>query len=597
MRDLNLAAVGNCILAALVDRAARIVWCCVPRLDGDPVFCGLLAGEQDGTGVFAVEVADQVSTQQRYARNTAVLVTELTDGAGGAVRVTDFAPRYKHYERIFRPSMLVRRIEPVKGACRISIRVRPRFNYGAVAPTVIRGSNHIRYQGPDFTLRLTTDAPIAYLLEERPFALEAPIVLLFGPDESLEAPVAATAREFLERTEDYWLEWVRYLSVPFDWQDVVIRAAITLKLCSFEETGAIVAALTTSIPEFPHSGRNWDYRYCWLRDAYFVVQALNRLGATRTMEDYIRYITNVATLEPSGVLRPVNSIVPGTPFEEHEASFLPGYRGMGPVRVGNSAAGQVQNDSHGSVVLAAAQMFFDQRLPQIGTIDLFRRLERIGERAITAAFEPDAGLWELRTRKHAHTHSAAMCWAACDRLAKIGAALGLPNREHRWRRSAASLQREIMANCWSDSLNSFVACVGGKSVDASLLLLHEIGLVSSNDPRFIATVDAITRDLRRGTHLLRYATEDDFGPPSTAFNICTLWYVDALAAIGRREEARELFDALLSCRNHVGLLSEDVDAVTGELWGNFPQTYSMVGLIVCAMRLSRTWEEAFWRGS
>lgn len=593
--DLNLGVIGNSIIAALIDRMGKIVWSCIPRLDGDPAFCGLLAKE--GEGIFAIDLVDHASSEQSYLGNTAILTTTLTDCSGAKIRITDFAPRFRQYERIFRPMMLIRRIEPVSGLPRVRLRVRPRFEYGAVKPIITHGSNHIRYQSPRGTLRLTTDAPITYLLEEAPFVLDSPLTMILGPDESVLGSIPGLARDFLERTKEYWDEWVRYLSIPFEWQDAVIRAAITLKLCSYEETGAIVAALTTSIPEHPDSGRNWDYRYCWLRDAYFVVQALNRLGATRTMEDFIRYITNVAMLEPEQRLKPVYGVVPGAALDETEATALPGYRGMGPVRVGNLAAIQVQNDSYGSVVLAAAQMFFDHRLPHQGDRSLFERLEQLGERAAAVGLEPDAGLWEFRGRQRVHTHSAVMCWAACDRLAKIARKLELPASAERWHKEAARLRRAIMENAWNPSLGTFVAEFGGKDLDASLLLLHEVGFLSPSDPRFISTVDAIARDLLRDGHLFRYASEDDFGRPRMAFTICSFWYIDALAAIGRTDQARELFENLLKCRSHLGLLSEDIDPANRELWGNFPQTYSMVGLIVSAMRLSKTWEEAFWRGS
>jgi GH15 family glucan-1,4-alpha-glucosidase len=593
--DLNLGVIGNSIIAALIDRVGQIVWSCIPRLDGDPVFCGLLAKE--GEGVCAVDLVDYASSEQSYLGNTAILTTTLTDRSGAKIRITDFAPRFRQYERIFRPMMLIRRIEPVSGLARVRFRIRPRFEYGKVTPIVTHGSNHIRYQSGNGTLRLTTDAPITYLLEEAPFVLDTPLTLILGPDESVLGSIPGLSRDFLERTKEYWDEWVRYLSIPFEWQDAVIRAAITLKLCSYEETGAIVAALTTSIPEHPDSGRNWDYRYCWLRDAYFVVQALNRLGATRTMEDFIRYITNVAMLEPEQRLKPVYGVVPGAALDEREATALPGYRGMGPVRVGNLAAIQVQNDSYGSVVLAAAQMFFDHRLPHKGDRSLFERLERLGEIAAAVGLEPDAGLWEFRGRQRVHTHSAVMCWAACDRLAKIARKLELPDAAERWHGEAVRLRRAIMENAWNAKLGTFVAEFGGEDLDASLLLLHEVGFLSPSDPRFISTVDAIARDLLHDGHLFRYVAEDDFGRPRLAFTICSFWYIDALAAIGRTEQARELFENLLKCRSHLGLLSEDIDPANRELWGNFPQTYSMVGLIVSAMRLSKTWEEAFWRGS
>jgi GH15 family glucan-1,4-alpha-glucosidase len=593
--NLNLAVVGNAILGALIDPQGQIVWCCFPRLDGDPIFCGLLAAE--GEGIFAVDLIDCVKSEQSYINNTAVVSTTLTDHSGSVVRITDFAPRFHHYERTFRPTQLIRRIEPVSGTPRVRLRIRPRFNYGATKPTVTHGSNHIRYQSADTAIRISTDAPITYVLEEAPFILAAPVTFIVGPDEPVLGSIGGQARDYLERTVEFWQEWVRYLSVPFEWQDAVIRAAITLKLCSYEETGAIVAALTTSIPEHPDSGRNWDYRFCWLRDAYFVVQALNRLGATSTMEDFILYITNVAMLDPDARLRPVYGIVPGLPLDERVAPALPGYRGMGPVRIGNQAAIQIQNDSYGSAVLAAAQMFFDHRLPIRGDRALFERLERLGDRAASVALEPDAGLWEFRGRERVHTHSVVMCWAACDRLAKIARVLGLGERADHWRAEAQRLRRAILDNAWNSSLNTFVSEFGGKDVDACLLLLHEVGFLAPTDQRFISTVDTIRQQLWRDGHLLRYATEDDFGRPRTAFNVCSFWFIDALTAIGRRDEAREMFERLLACRSHLGLLSEDLDHRTGELWGNFPQTYSMVGLIVSAMRLSKSWEEAFWRGS
>jgi GH15 family glucan-1,4-alpha-glucosidase len=347
------------------------------------------------------------------------------------------------------------------------------------------------------------------------------------------------------------------------------------------------------VPEAPNSGRNWDYRYCWLRDAYFVVHALNRLGATRTMEEYLRYITNVAASMTDGRLQPVYSITLESQLVEREETKLAGYRGMGPVRVGNQAYEHVQNDVYGSVIMAATQMFFDQRLSQPGNARIFERLEKIGEQAIRVFDKPDAGLWEFRTKTKVHTFSAVMCWAACDRLARVASRLQLENRAAYWRKHADHIHGVITEKAWNERRNSFVESFGGEDMDASLLLLHHLGFLASDDPRFAGTVAAVEQDLRRGDFLLRYATSDDFGVPETAFTTCTFWYIDALAALGREDEARELFENMLTCRNHVGLLSEDLDPETRELWGNFPQTYSMVGLISSAMRLSKPWEEAF----
>lgn len=591
MQTLDLAAIGNCVISSLVDRSGRHVWHCHPRFDGDPIFCSLLDDERGG--FMDVEVQNLDHGQQAYLRNTPILETILTDTAGAAVRIVDFAPRFKQYGRMYRPAMLVRRIEPMGKSCRIRIRVRPRFDYGEIAPGRTIGSNHIRFWCDETTVRLTTDGPITYIANETWFVLDQPIHMILAPDETITGGVTRVVRDFLERTEQYWVEWVRDLSVPFEWQEAVIRAAITLKLCSFEESGGIVAAMTTSVPEGPEPGRNWDYRFCWIRDAYFVVQALNRLGATVTMENFIRYITNVAALDPEGDLKPVYGIIPGSPLDERELEHLRGYRGLGPVRVGNAAALQTQNDGYGNVILAAAQMFFDRRLPRPGGLELFHRLERLGEHAAKMAFEPDAGLWEFRGRSRTHTYSTVMCWAACDRLAKIADWLGQLDRANHWRGVAATIREETLRRAWNEERGCFTESLEGRDVDASLLLLPELGFVRADDPRFLGTVAVIERELKRGGNIFRYAVPDDFGMPTTAFNICTFWYIDALAAIGRRDEARAMFEELLSRRNHVGLLSEDVDPATGDLWGNFPQTYSMVGIIVSAMRLSKSWEEAF----
>ncbi len=597
MTTLDLAIIGNARTAALVDACGRIVWWCLPRYDGDPVFYALLDHGDASAGVFAVDVVGQVSATQAYRRNTAILETMLADLDGNLLRITDFAPRFQQFDRAYRPMSLIRRLEPVSGTPRIRLRLRPRFGYGAQRPMCTYGSNHVRYTSADLALRLTTDVPVSYVVEESSFLLDGPAHMILGADESLTAPVEETTRQFLERTEAYWQDWVRYLSVPFDWQDAVIRAAITLKLCSFEETGAIVAALTTSIPEAPDTPRTWDYRFCWPRDAYFTVHALNRLGATKTMEHYIRYITNVAALAIDGDLKPVHNVLPEAGLPERIVDSLPGYRGMGPVRVGNAARDQVQNDGYGSVVLAAAQMFFDRRLPKVGDQGLYTRLATLGRQAVRKAFEPDAGPWEYRGRQQVHTFSSMMCWAACDRLARIAQALGLATDAADWHAAAERIRPVILDRAFNRKRNSFVSAFDGEDVDASLLLLFEMGLVSATDPRFLGTIRAIETDLRHGNLLFRYAAPDDFGRPSTAFTTCTFWYVDALAVTGRQDEARTVFEQLMSRRNHVGLLSEDLSIKSGEQWGNFPQTYSMVGLIVSAMRLSRSWEEGFWRGS
>jgi len=594
-RALDLALIGNCRTAALVDGIGRIVWWCFPGFDANPVFCRLVAGA-DEKGFCDVVVADLADAEAGYTRNTAIFETELEDRHGGRVRITDFAPRFYRYERIFRPPWLVRRITPVAGLPRVTIRVRPCHSYGRPVTDRSIGSNHIRYQSIEPVLRLTTDAPLSYITQEKSFPLTRPVTLVFSTDEPFQSAVDLTAREFEEHTRDYWHGWVRSLAVPFEWQSAVTRAAMTLLMCSFEETGGIVAAHTTSIPEAPRSGRNWDYRYCWLRDAYFVVEALNRLGTTQTMEAYLNYIITVAAdLNPP--LRPVHSIVPGADIDETVSPDLAGFLGQGPVRIGNAAALQDQHDVYGSVVLAAAQMFVDERLPQMGDATLFHLLERLGERAVALALTPDAGIWEYRGRRRLYTYSAGLCWAACHRLSQIAARLGIAERAAYWAKHATGLQREILRRAWNPARGAFAGVLDGEELDASVLLLGELGLVAATDPRFIGTCNAIGRELCRNGRIMRYTNDDDFGRPETAFLVCNFWYIDALAAIGRREEARAFFIELLARRNAFGLLSEDIHPETGALWGNIPQTYSMAGIINSAMRLSVKWEDVWCRAS
>jgi len=593
--SLDLGVIGNCTVAAMIDRAGAIVWGCWPRLDGDPVFSALVDGEAPANGYFSIGFDGESTVEQSWVRNTAILTSVHLDTSGAAFRVTDFCPRFRQFGRIFHPAMIVRIVEPLAGLPRIRVKIRPKGSNGAVQPRPVVGSSHLRWASDTAALRLTTDASVHVVAEECAFVLTRPTTFIVHVDETLGDQPTRIARDFLEKTTVWWRDWVRSLNVPYEWQEEVIRAAVTLQLCSFEDTGAIVAALTTSIPESPHDDRNWDYRFCWIRDAYFTVHALNRVGATATMERFIDYVTNIIALERGSALKPLYGIVPEAAIEETVAEHLAGHRGIRPVRIGNAARDQVQHDVYGSVILAAWQMFFDERLPQKGDDALFDLLQPLGLGALRRALTPDAGIWEYRGREHVHTHSAVMCWVACDRLARIAARLGRAADRTRWREAADDLAETILTRAWHSPADGgpgwFAGSLDGDEVDAAVLLMHEFGIVEASDPRFVSTVDTIGRRLGGEGLLARYDAPDDFGRPTVAFTICSFWYVDALAAIGRRDEARAMFETLLGHRNHLGLLSEDIDPKTGELWGNFPQTYSMAGLIVAAMRLSRGWEK------
>lgn len=592
-QTLDLFPIGNCAVSALIDRCGRFVWGCAPRVDSDPVFSALLSGLEPGDsttkGTWEVAVDGATGVEQAYLRNTPILRTVITDADGASLEILDFSPRYQQFGRIFRPTAFIRLIRPLAGVCRVTLRVRPTAEWGARLAEHTNGSNHIRYLCSDMTLRLSTDGPVSHILEERTFRLERPIAMFLGADEGFNADIGATCNRMLQQTEEYWLEWVRGLAVPLDYQGAVIRAAITLKLCTHEETGAIVAAMTTSIPEHANSGRNWDYRYCWLRDAYYVVQALNRLGAVDILENYLGYLRNIVDRAAGGHIQPLFGVGFEPQLTERFAPDLPGYRGMGPVRIGNQAFEHQQHDVYGQIILSSTQAFFDERLLRPGTVEDFQNLEPVGERAFQLHDQPDASLWEFRGRANVHTYSAVMCWAACDRLGNAAAKLGLDDRADFWNARAAQVRATIDKRAWNEGLGRFAATFEGDELDASLLQLVDLRFIEANDPRNAATVAAIEAGLRKGSYLLRYAIPDDFGAPQTAFNICTFWLIEALYLAGRIEEARSLFEEMLARRTTAGLLSEDIGFADGELWGNYPQTYSLVGLINCAVLLSRPW--------
>jgi GH15 family glucan-1,4-alpha-glucosidase len=594
MQNLDLALVGNGAVAALIDSRGTVNWLCLPTVDGDPVFCSLLRGsakpEEDGG--FQIEMVNTIRTEQNYLAGTPILETKFFDAAGSAIRVTDFAPRLDAESGVVAPPVLVRRIERLEGAPLVRVRVRPMAGYGKtlLKPQPVQASasdggmtGTIRFSADDLTLRLTTDAPVDAIANETPFPLEDAVTFLLVADTEITTSFAA---DYLQPTIAWWTRWAGALTKPNNWQAETLRAAITLKLNVIEETGAIIAAVTTSIPESPDSGRNWDYRYCWLRDSYFVVAALQRLGDNATTDRYVDFLLRVLGSSPDGRLKPMYSITAGAIPDEEAAPALPGYRDMGPVRIGNLAYLQVQHDAYGEVILAARPLFFGDRLDPRAETKLFAALEKVGDQALAFYDQPDAGLWELRGKERVHTFSSVMCWAACDALADIAAELGLPERAEHWRKSAERIRETINRRSWNAQVNAFTAAMEGDSLDAALLLMHKFGFIEADDPRFAATVHAIGRDLKRGELIYRYVEKDDFGEPENAFLVCTLWYVEALAAIGEIEEARRVFAIVLSHRNRHGLLAEHVDPRTGEQWGNFVQTYSMAGIIDAALLLS-----------
>lgn len=583
---MNLGLIGNGQYSALVAPSGRVEWLCWPRFDSSFVFGGLL-DEKKG-GLFEVTSADRFRSTQEYLPNTNVLRTAFRSRRG-AFEVIDFAPRFVQYDRYFRPTMLIREVRPLSGKPLLRVRCQPVYDYGRTRPEVQWGSNHVFFAGLPAPLRLTTNMSLTHLTEGRPFLLKDRIYLVLTWGQPLEAPLDATCEDFLRRTVAYWRTWVRRCALPAEYQREVIRSALTLKLHQFDDTGAIIAATTTSIPEAPGSGRTWDYRYCWLRDAYFTLSALNQLSHADEMERFVDYLHNIISRSPRR-LQPVYGISGEDDLEEKVLDHLAGYRGNGPVRIGNAACRHVQNDVYGEMILAISPLFLDARLEGSSLREPWDLLESLLGRVASRLSEKDAGIWEFRNTRRLHTFSLLMHWAGAERARQVADRLGRPGLARRAGRLAARAGALIRRHAWRPRPGFFAEAEGCGDSDASLLLMLPLSFLDPADRRARTHVDRLERTLLASNRLMhRYTHADDFGRPRSAFTPCGFWQVEALARLGRRGRARDLFERLLSHANPLGLLSEDVDPRTGEQWGNFPQTYSHVGLIHSAFALSRPW--------
>jgi GH15 family glucan-1,4-alpha-glucosidase len=605
MSQLDYGLIGNCQISALVSRAGTVSWCCMPRFDSPSVFASILDGRRGG--FWSIEPAASPGepnlqgweTRQYYMRNTNVLVTVFTQtghshaGGGDQFEVIDFAPRFERESGYHKPPQLVRIVRPVRGIPRIVIRCKPRFAYGRDEPSIYDMASQIVYESQGARLHLSCDVPVSYVLGETPFELKESKHFVLSYGLPFEGRLKFDTEEQLDRTVAYWRLWAKHCNIPFEFQNEVLRSALALKLHIFEDTGAIIAATTTSIPESHEGGRNWDYRYCWLRDAYFVITALNRLGQFEEMEQFIRYLQNICASEPSRILQPVYGIGGEKELIESEIPWLSGFDNHGPVRVGNAAYKMDQHDVYGEMVLAITPTFFDRRLDRTDQGQALLNVRQLIEQAVLSFDQPDAGIWEFRGTKKHSAFSKLMNWAAVDRGVRIAGHIGRHDLVGEWGPIRERMRSTIESHAWNESLGFYTQNFGGESPDAAILLFPAVNFISHHNERFQKTIDAYSRLLRSGLGVYRYRTADDFGIPKTTFTVCSFWMADALWGAGRKTEARELFSSVIHKANHVGLLSEDMDPLTGELWGNFPQTYSHVGLINTAMRISQAWDDAF----
>jgi GH15 family glucan-1,4-alpha-glucosidase len=593
--SLDLAIIGNCQYSALINTRGRVTWACFPRFDSPALFSSLVDAE--GGGHWTIEgEGEGWRTESCYLDNSCILSTRwMREDDSESFEVIDFAPRFSLYDRYYRPPMMARLVRRISGRPRIRVVCDPRFDYGRSGSEEQRGSNHITFSDSASAdrVRLTTDASITNVAQGIPFELNKDLHFALAWGEPFEDSFHVLD-DFLVRTHDYWRDWCRQTRVPVKYQQAVLRAAMTLKLHQFEDTGAVIAATTTSIPEIPGTERNWDYRYCWLRDAAFVVRALLRLGHSGDASRFCDYLRNL--VKPDGsdfALQPVYGIDGEATLAETTLENLAGYRGDGPVRVGNDAYTHVQNDVYGEVTLALSPLFYDERLLGAELEPVYEAIESLATAAMRTFSTADAGIWEYRSDSAHHVFSKFMGWVAVDRAARIAEHIGRADNVERWRAAAAGMKEEIIARGYCEKTGSFVGAYGDDHLDASLLLMPILHFLPIDDSRMTNTIDALHRELSVNGYMFRYRREDDFGEQSCAFTICSTWMVEALWMAGRRGAAVEMFEQLLAARNSFGLLSEDIDPNSGELWGNFPQTYSMLGIINCAVRLSPSWEEIF----
>lgn len=574
--------IGNCTYICHVHENSNIAWMCWPRFDSSFLFGNML--DKNKGGEFSILPDGDYTTQQQYIENTNILTTEITC-AEGSYRITDFAPRFRLYERYYRPLMLVRKVEPLNGYPRIKVKCEPVWDYGSRKLNAYQGSNHIEFSGLDKPLRLTTNASINFILEDKHLVLNETKYFVLTYGTPLEAPLEYTAEDFLNRTIKHWREWIKTTGISNMYQTQVIRSSLALKLHQFEDTGGIIAASTTSLPEADGSGRNWDYRYCWLRDAYYLLNAFNNIGHFEEVERYFHFTTNLAIKEKDRY-NPLYSITGGTDLEEKTLD-LEGYLGNKPVRIGNEAVGHVQNDSYGQMLLSLLPLYVDRRFIIGERHDSISMIRNILYKIETTIDEPDAGIWEFRNTTQQHCYTNLFQWAGCKAAIKIAKHI----KNDKLIKQATQLMNraiKLIEACYDEKRKVYTQAIGTDHLDASTLQLILMNYLDPHSQRAKDHLTALEKELKADDGLFyRYIHKDDFGRPKTTFLLTAFWYVEALACVGRIDEAIEQFEGLLQYSNHVGLLSEDVDPKDGSQWGNFPQAYSHVGLMNAAYRISK----------
>ncbi|OFZ18621.1 MAG: hypothetical protein A2X94_01645 [Bdellovibrionales bacterium GWB1_55_8] len=578
--------IGNCQVSSLVHESGSIDWLCLPRPDSPPVFGKILDPEG---GAFSIVPLGKYTSSQSYIPNTNVLVTTVTT-EDGSYKITDFCPRFEQYGRMYRPNALFRILEPLSGHPKVRISCKPVNGWSKKPVKPVRGNSHLRYDIGDDSLRLVTSMPLTHLADESNYAVGETVYFGLSWSFGIEEDLVRVSQDFLSRTIEYWHTWVKHCSIPALFQSETIRSALALKLHVYEDTGAILAALTTSLPEEHGNTRNWDYRFCWLRDAYYVLTAFHNLGHFEEMEGFLKFLLGIG--QGTENLRPVYRIDQSAPLPETEHTNWNGFGKSQPVRSNNDAANHVQNDVYGEMILSLTPIFFDERFSHLRHRNHESLLADLARRCTASIGKPDAGLWEIRNGWQQHTFTDLMSWAGLDRLRRLQQKGFLKDLELDLQDMTLRAQAAIEAAVVDGSVRN-----GPKdpTFDAALL---QLPMVRYPDEELSArTVNAIHAELAVSENpdlrsfLYRYKRSDDFGNPQSAFLVCSFWYIQALAKIGRVPEARKALEGTLSAANRLGLFSEHFDPFTKQQLGNFPQAYSHVGLINAAFSVSPSWDQ------
>lgn len=587
MDNLDYGIIGNCRSAALISKTGSIDWCCLPEFDSSSVFAKLLDEEIGGS--FEILVADDYTITQRYKKHTALLITKFSDGKN-TFEVRDFMPRYyKEDGGHHSPPEIIRYIRHISGQPKFKVKYDPKLEYalGETKTYVKRNFISSLTHADKFdTVFLYTSFNKNAVVEGREIEVRKDGYFLVGYNEKILQPTTKKIYLESERTKVYWLNWSNHTPTYRKYNAEISRSAITLKLLSYDKTGAILAAPTTSLPETIGEVRNWDYRFCWIRDASMVVKVVSELGHKNVARRYLQFIIDLIP-DKDEKLQIMYGINKEKKLTEETLDHLAGYKGSKPVRVGNAAYAQKQNDIYGILM----DVIYEQLIKFSTDIENGEELWGVTKGIVWIVGkhwqEPDKGIWEFRTEDRHFTFSKVLCWVAVDRAIKVARIFKKTRKIEVWMKLEQEIREDIHENAWNPKVNAFVQSYGSKHLDASVLLMESYGFIPAKDPKFISTVKAIEKELSNDGLLYRYKNEDDFGLPSSSFTICTFWFINSLFKIGEEEKAMVHFDKLLSYSNHLGLFSEDIDFKTKRLLGNFPQAYSHLALIECAINFSK----------